>query len=95
LKVTDCSFIECSGPVKVLNKQFSLISKRKGFDLYGIKDTQAETSEAVLTDIIKENVSGAGYEAAVISAALEFEKNSVRYYSDPITQYTFFWRNDL
>ena len=68
--------------INVLNKQFSLISKGKGFDLSGIKDTHAETSEAVLTDIIKENVSGAGYEAAVISAALEFEKNSVRYYSD-------------
>jgi len=68
--------------IKVLNKQFSQISKGKGFDLSGIKDTHAETSEAVLTDIIKENVSGAGYEAAVISAALEFEKNSVGYYSD-------------
>jgi rubrerythrin len=68
--------------INVLNKQFSRISKGEGFDLSGIKDSHAETSEAVLTDIIKENVSGAGYEAAVISAALEFEKNSVRYYSD-------------
>jgi rubrerythrin len=68
--------------INVLNKQFSRVSKGKGFDLSSIKDSHAETSEAVLTDIIKENVSGAGYEAAVISAALEFEKNSVRYYSD-------------
>ena len=68
--------------INVLNKQFSRISKGKGFDLADIKNSYAETSEAVLTDIIKENVSGAGYEAAVISAALEFEKNSVRYYSD-------------
>jgi len=68
--------------INVLNKQFSRISKAKGFDLSEIKDIHAETSEAVLSDIIKENVSGAGYEAAVISAALEFEKNSVKYYSD-------------
>ncbi len=68
--------------IHMLNKQFSRLSKGGGFDITDIKDSHAETAEAVLTDIIKENVSGAGYEAAVISAALEFEKNSVRYYSD-------------
>jgi len=68
--------------INVLNKQFSRISKGEGFDISDIKDTHAETSEAVLTDVIKESVSGAGYEAAVISAALEFEKNSVKYYSE-------------
>ncbi|MBD3415265.1 MAG: hypothetical protein GF421_12655 [Candidatus Aminicenantes bacterium] len=68
--------------IQMLNKQFSRISKGEGFDISGIKDSHAETSEAVLTDSIKENVTGAGYEAAVISAALEFEKNAVKYYSD-------------
>jgi rubrerythrin len=68
--------------IDILNKQFSRVSKGEGFDISEIKDTHAETSEAVLTDIIKESVSGAGYEAAVISAALEFEKNSVKYYSE-------------
>jgi len=68
--------------INMLNKQFSRISKGEGFDVSDIKDSHAETSEAVLTDIIKENVSGAGYEAAVISAGLEFEKNSVKYYSE-------------
>ena len=68
--------------IDILNKQFSRVSKGEDFDISEIKDTHAETSEAVLTDIIKENVSGAGYEAAVISAALEFEKNSVKYYSE-------------
>ncbi|MFW6129153.1 MAG: ferritin-like domain-containing protein [Candidatus Aminicenantaceae bacterium] len=68
--------------IEVLNKQFSRISKGEDFDVSDIRDLHGETLEAVLTEKIKENISGAGYEAAVISAALEFEKKSVEYYSD-------------
>jgi len=35
-----------------------------------------------LTREIVKSISGAGYEAAVISAALDFEKNAVKYYSE-------------
>jgi len=34
---------------------------------------------------IVESISGAGYEAAVIAAALEFEKNAVKFYSEHAT----------
>ncbi len=68
--------------IEVLNKQYSLIYKGEDFDVSDIRDLHGETLEAVLSDKIKENISGAGYEAAVISAALEFEKKSVEYYSD-------------
>jgi rubrerythrin len=68
--------------IKVLNKQFSRLSKGDDFDLPELEKEAAKTSEAVITEEIVNSVSGAGYEAAVISAALEFEKNAVSYYSE-------------
>lgn len=38
--------------------------------------------DAILSKDIVDKVHGAGYEAAVISAALDFEKKAVTYYSD-------------
>jgi len=35
----------------------------------------------IISDEVAKQVHGAGYEAAVISAALEFEKNAVNFYS--------------
>ena len=40
------------------------------------------TAEAVLSRNIVDKIHGAGYEAAVISAGLDFEKNAVKYYSE-------------
>ncbi len=68
--------------IKVLNKQFSRLSKGKSFDISDFGKDHASTQEAVMTEEIIKRVSGAGYEAAVISAALEFEKNAVKYYSE-------------
>jgi len=56
--------------IDILNKQFTLVSKGKDF------------AKTVLSVKIVKGISGAGYEAAVIAAALEFEKNAVKYYGD-------------
>ena len=68
--------------ISVLEKQFSRISKGESFDLKELEEDHASTYEAVITQEIVKNISGAGYEAAVIAAALEFEKNAVKFYSD-------------
>jgi len=68
--------------VDMLNKQYLLVSKGKPYDVSGIEGTKSTTTESVLSEKIVKEISGAGYEAAVISAALEFEKNAVKYYSE-------------
>ncbi len=68
--------------IDVLTRQFTRISKGESFDISELKDKHTSLLEAILTDKIVKRVSGAGYEAAVIAAALEFEKNAVKFYSD-------------
>ena len=45
-------------------------------------DNTNEISESVLSKEIKKEISGAGFEAAAISAALMMEEKAVTYYSD-------------
>jgi rubrerythrin len=68
--------------ISVLERQFSLLSKQKDFDLSVLEDTPYRASDEILSDKVAEKVTGAGYEAAVISAAIELEKNAVKYYSE-------------
>jgi rubrerythrin len=68
--------------IAVLTKQFSLISSGGSFDVAELEKDHATTHEAIATEKIVKNISGAGYEAAVIAAALEFEKKAVKYYSE-------------
>ena len=67
--------------VQLLNKQYSLISKGKGFDSSGMENIQEETADSVLTKKVVKAISGSGFEAAVVSSALELEKRAVEYYS--------------
>ncbi len=67
--------------IRILEKQFSLIAKGDSFDIAELEKEHASAHEAIMTDGIVKSISGAGYEAAVIAAALEFEKNAVKYYS--------------
>ncbi len=67
--------------IRILNEQFTRIAKGEAFEIDDLEKEHAATHEAVLTQKIVENISGAGYEAAVISAALAFEKNAVKFYS--------------
>ncbi len=68
--------------IDVLRRQFSRAAKGKPFDVPPTEEPPFSGAEAVLTREIVKAVSGAGYEAAVIAAALDFEKNAVRYYSE-------------
>ena len=68
--------------IDVLTKQFSRISKGESFDVAELEKEQASPHDAVITDEIVKSISAAGYEAAVIAAALGFEKNAVKYYSE-------------
>ena len=72
--------------IKVLNEQYSRLSKGGDYDVSGLESSHAAAAHEVLNKAIVENIFGAGYEAAVISAALEFEKNAVRYYSQQASQ---------
>ena len=68
--------------IHVLKKQFSRIFKGESFDISELEKEHAKTHETIITDGIVKSVSGAGYEAAVIAAALEFEKRAVEFYSE-------------
>lgn len=67
--------------IDFLSKQFSRLSSGQAFDLADLPE-QSDAADHAFSGGIDGKVSGAGYEAAVISAALEFEKNAVKYYSD-------------
>jgi rubrerythrin len=64
-----------------LAKQYKRLAKGQNLDVSDFEEDHGETAEMVITDEIVSNVFGAGYEAAVISAALEFEKKAVEFYS--------------
>jgi rubrerythrin len=68
--------------IDILNKQFKLVSKGKNFDTGELEKVEGTTAKTVLSVKIVKGISAAGYEAAVIAAALEFEKNAVKYYGD-------------
>ncbi len=67
--------------IEVLASQFVLVKKGSPFKVEEVDLTSPPSHEDILTDKIITEVSGAGYEAAAISAALEFEKNAVAFYS--------------
>jgi rubrerythrin len=66
--------------IQTLEKQFSVISG-KAQPIENFPIGELESTQKIITEKISKDVFGAGYEAAVISAALELEKNAVYYYS--------------
>ena len=66
--------------VEILMKQLKLVAEGKDFDASGLDDIAPTTVDAVLSGKVINGINAAGYEAAVVSAALEFEKNAVAYY---------------
>ncbi|MGB2905780.1 MAG: ferritin family protein [Candidatus Aminicenantaceae bacterium] len=68
--------------IAFLGRQFRRLSRGEDLDASGIEEGHKQVVDSVLTLEIVQGVSGAGYEAAVISAALEFEKRAVAYYSE-------------
>ena len=67
--------------IAFLEKQYKRLAQGQSLDASGLEQGQSHAADSVLTQEIIKSVSGAGYEAAVISAALEFEKRAVDYYS--------------
>lgn len=72
--------------IDILNRQFARIARGEPCDVAALESEHAAAHEAILTEKIVENISGAGYEAAVISAALAFEKNAVKFYSQRVAE---------
>jgi len=67
--------------IDLLTKQYSRILKGESPDASDLEQGDATVTATVISDDVVKEVHGAGYEAAVISAALEFEKNAVNFYS--------------
>ncbi len=67
--------------IAFLEKQYKRLAKGEPLDASGFEPSHRETTDSVLSLEIVQSISGAGYEAAVISAALEFEKRAVEFYS--------------
>lgn len=66
--------------IDVLNQQFKALTKGQPFDVQVLVKPQGDTPDEVLTEKIIKGISAAGYEAALIAAALDFEK-AVEFYS--------------
>jgi rubrerythrin len=69
--------------INFLSKQFAYYEKNKAFmKINEVADTDESTVMAILSEEIKTQVNAAGYEAAAISAAMDFETRAVQIYSD-------------
>ncbi len=69
--------------INFLSKQFAYYKQHKAFkkvDEAG--DTDDATVMAILSEEIKTQINAAGFEAAAISAAMDFETRAVQIYSD-------------
>lgn len=69
--------------VNFLSRQFAYYDKNKAFmKVDEVADTDDATAMAILSEEIKTQVNAASYEAAAISAAIDFETRAIRIYSD-------------
>jgi len=68
--------------IQILTRQYSNLVKGEDFDVSDLDKSDDTVTATVISDAVMKEIFGAGYEAAVISAALEFEKNAVKYYSE-------------
>ncbi len=66
--------------IEILNSQFNRAANGDDFDKIELEERMKDTDKILSREIVKA-ISGAGYEAAVIAAALEFEKKAVEFYS--------------
>ncbi len=68
--------------IEFLTKQFAFYKKNKTFDTNELEKVAAEDAIAnsILTEKIKKDISGAGFESAAISAAIDMENKSIEVY---------------
>lgn len=68
--------------INILTKQFKRLTQGRSLEPEGLDADHSRVKDKVISEEIVKEVFSAGYEAAVISAALEFEKKAVKYYSE-------------
>jgi rubrerythrin len=67
--------------VKYLSEQYVNIKKNNAFEKMDLPDLPDTLTKAVMSEDIKSKISSAGFEAAAISAAIDFEKRAIEVYS--------------
>lgn len=69
--------------IDFLQKQYASYKKTGSFDINSFESQDADEAIAgmILTDQIKKDISGAGFEAAAISAAIDMENKSIEVYA--------------
>ncbi len=68
--------------IRFLNEQFAHFIENKKFKKADIHVDDESPDEQILTDIVKKKITAASFEAAAISAAIDFETRAVKVYSD-------------
>ena len=68
--------------IKFLTDQFSHFIKNNKFKETFVHNTTEGTDEIILSDIVKKKITAASFEAAAISAAIDFETRAVKVYSE-------------
>ena len=71
--------------IALLEKQYKHVLRNRDFQLGDSVDVESYTRHPVMTEKVVNEISGAGYEASVIAAALDFEKSAVTYYLDGVS----------
>jgi rubrerythrin len=68
--------------IKILSEQFKSLVKDGSMSNVKLSGSASAISASVLSEKIKKEIDGAGYEAAAISAAIAMEDKAVSFYSD-------------
>ena len=87
--------------IRILTEQLKNLSQTGALKAMDMPEKKEEVAINVLTEKIKGEISGAGFEAAAVTAAMSFEKKAVDYYQecadkadDPEEVKTFKWLAD-
>jgi rubrerythrin len=67
--------------VKFLSEQFAHYDKTHSFLKVTVPEGADDTSNHILSDEVKNKIAAAGFEAAAISAAIDFEKRAIEIYA--------------
>ncbi len=68
--------------IKFLTEQFAHFVENNKFKKTEIHVDEEGADEQILTNIVKKKIAAASFEAAAISAAIDFETRAVKVYSD-------------
>ncbi len=68
--------------IKFLTEQFAHYTQNKKFKETEVPKDEDTTTEQILSEKVKKQINAASFEAAAISAAIDFETRAVKVYSD-------------